>query len=587
MAQLLSVNVGLPRDIVWKGRTVHTGVWKNPVTGRCRVGRLNLEGDGQGDLAGHGGEHRAVFVYQIESYRYWREQLKRSDFVYGQFGENFTTEGLADDAVCIGDRFQIGTALFEVTQPRVTCFRVGIRMKEPRMASLLTSSGRPGFYFRVLREGEVGEGDEIVKVAEAGERMTVAEINALLYLPNHARDRLERALRIEALSRGWRRSFEALLQSQMDGSETGNAGLAPAAAAHPASPGFQSLVVASMDRESADVRSFIMQSADGHPLQISLPGQYVVVRLKPTAGGATFFRSYSLSGPLSTERYRISVKIEPNGAAGKYLREYLRVGDRLDVSSPRGSFVLQPGERPVVLLSAGIGATPVLAMLHALAAACSTRQVCWLHSARDGQHHPFAAEAGALIRTLAHGRSYVCYTRPAETDKSGEDFDATGRFSRAVFDELGLPPEADVYLCGPTRFMADMKEALVASGVALERIHIEIFNGGESMTPGVVGAMPRAPHPPSDDAKAGPLVSFARSGVSAHWDASRYASILEMAEACDLPVRWACRTGVCHNCESGLVSGAVVYKPEPLDKPADGNLLVCCSQPASDVVIDL
>ena len=204
MARLLSVNVGLPRDIAWKGRTVQTGIWKNPVAGRCRVGRLNLDGDGQGDLAGHGGEHRAVFVYQIESYRYWQEQLKRSDFVYGQFGENFTIEGLADDAVCIGDRFQIGSALFEVTQPRVTCFRVGIRMNEPRMAALLTSSGRPGFYFRVLREGEVAAGDEIVKVGAAGERMTVAEINALLYLPDHARNRLERALKIEALSKGWR-----------------------------------------------------------------------------------------------------------------------------------------------------------------------------------------------------------------------------------------------------------------------------------------------------------------------------------------------------------------------------------------------
>ena len=214
MARLLSVNVGLPRDIEWKGRTVHTAIWKDPVHGRCRVGRLNLDGDGQGDLAGHGGEQRAVFVYQIESYRYWQEQLKRTDFVYGQFGENFTIEGLPDDAVCIGDRYQIGSALFEVTQPRVTCYRVGIRMNEPRMPALLTSSGRPGFYFRVLQEGEVGAGDEIVKVGEAKERMTVAEINALLYSPDHARDRLERALRIEALSPGWRSSFEALLQSQ-------------------------------------------------------------------------------------------------------------------------------------------------------------------------------------------------------------------------------------------------------------------------------------------------------------------------------------------------------------------------------------
>jgi len=586
MARLLSVNVGLPRDIAWKERTVHTGVWKNPVTGRCRVGRLNLEGDGQGDLAGHGGEHRAVFVYQIESYRYWQEQLKRSDFAYGQFGENFTIEGLADDAVCIGDRFQIGTALFEVTQPRVTCFRVGIRMNEPRMASLLTSSGRPGFYFRVLREGEVVAGDEIVKVAEARERMTVAEINALLYLPPHPRDHLERALRIQALSTGWRGSFEALLRSQQDGAGTGNAGLAPEAAAHPASPGFQSLVVTSIDRESADVLSFVMQSADSQQLAMALPGQYVVVRLKPAAG-PTLFRSYSLSGPLSTERYRISLKIEPNGAAGNYLREHLRVGDRLDVSSPRGSFVLQPGERPIVLLSAGIGATPVLAMLHALAAASSTRQVMWLHTARDGQHHPFTGEVRRLMRALSNGRSYVCYTKPDSNDRTGEDFNATGRFSRSVFDQLGLPRDADVYLCGPTRFMADMKEALAALGVAAERVHIEIFNGGEPMTPGVVGAMRRAPHSPGDDANTGPLLSFARSGISAHWDASRYGSILEMAEACDVPVRWACRTGVCHSCESGLVSGAVIYEPEPLDKPADGNLLVCCSHPTSDVVIDL
>jgi MOSC domain-containing protein YiiM len=236
MAQLLSVNVGLPRDIAWKGRAVHTAIWKNPVRGRCHVGRLNVEGDRQGDLAGHGGEQRAVFVYQIESYRYWQERLKRTDFVYGQFGENFTVEGLPDDAVCVGDRYQIGGALFEVTQPRVTCYRVGIRMNEPRMPALLTSSGRPGFYFRVLREGDVGAGDEIVKVREAEERMTVAEINALLYSPNHPRNRLERALRIDALSPGWRGSFEALLQSEITGGKSGNAGLATAAAAHPAAP---------------------------------------------------------------------------------------------------------------------------------------------------------------------------------------------------------------------------------------------------------------------------------------------------------------------------------------------------------------
>jgi len=587
MARLLSVNVGLPRDIRWKGRTVHTGIWKYPVHGRCRVGRLNLEGDGQGDLAGHGGEQRAVLVYQIESYRYWQEQLKRTDFAHGQFGENFTIEGLPDDVVCIGDRYQIGSAVFEVTQPRVTCYRVGIRMNEPRMPAFLTSSGRPGFYFRVLQEGEVGAGDEIVKVGESDEQMTVAEINALLYSPDHAGDRLEAALQIKALSPGWRSSFEALLRSQMTTAASGNAGLVPAAAAHPVAPGFRPLAVTAINNESADVISLTMQSADGQPLPTALPGQYVVSRFQPSVGSPPLFRSYSLSGPLSTDRYRISVKIEPNGAAGTYLKEHVRVGDALDVSSPRGSFILQSGEQPVVLLSAGIGATPVLAMLHALASARSTRQVFWLHAARDQQHHSFAAEVRRLMLELRHGRTYVCYSRPGSRDKIGEDFEATGNLSRSVFEEVGIPREADVYLCGPTRFMADMKAALSTFGVAPERIHIEIFNGSEQMTPGVVGAATRIPHVPEDDANVGPLVSFARSGIAAHWKASAYQSILELAEACDVPVRWSCRTGVCHSCESGLVSGAVVYRPEPLDKPADGNVLVCCSQPICDVAVDL
>ncbi len=587
MARLLSVNVGLPRDIAWKGRTVHTGIWKSPVLGRCRVGRLNLEGDGQGDLAGHGGEQRAVFVYQIESYRYWEAELKRDDFVHGQFGENFTIEELADDSVCIGDRYQISNALFEVTQPRVTCYRLGIRMNEPRMAAMLTSSGRPGFYLRVLQEGEVGAGDEILKVGEAAERMTVAEVNALLYSPNHPRDRLERAVRIQALSPGWRSSFEAILQSQTTAAGGVNAGLAPPAAAHPVAPGFRPLTVTTIHRESADVVSLEMESADRGQLQTALPGQYVVLRLQSSASGAPLFRSYSLSGPASTARYRISVKLDPNSAAGAYLKEHFRVGDALDVSSPRGNFTLLPGEGPVVLLSAGIGATPVLAMLHALAAARSTRQVLWLHGARDREHHPFGAEVRGLMSALAHGRSYVCYSQPGAHDTMGEDFDASGHLSAAVFEEVGITREAAFYLCGPNRFMAGMKEALATLGMRPERIHMEIFNGGESMTPGVVGAATRAPHLPKDDGNTGPLISFARSGIAAHWNATTYQSILELAEACDVPVRWACRTGVCHSCESGLVSGAVSYGPEPLEKPADGNLLICCSQPVRDVVIDL
>ncbi|WP_241975151.1 2Fe-2S iron-sulfur cluster-binding protein [Paraburkholderia sp. BL17N1] len=168
-----------------------------------------------------------------------------------------------------------------------------------------------------------------------------------------------------------------------------------------------------------------------------------------------------------------------------------------------------------------------------------------------------------------------------------EDFDAAGHLSRAALDEVGIPREADVYLCGPTRFMSDMKVVLAVAGIAPKRIHVEIFNGGESMTPGIVGTPTRAPHLPKDDANTGPLVSFARSGITAHWKASAYQSILELAEACDVPVRWSCRTGVCHNCESGLISGSVIYQPDPLDPPAEGNVLICCSRPQDHVVIDV
>jgi MOSC domain-containing protein YiiM len=212
MGRLLSMNVGLPRDIEWRGRVVHTAVWKEPVRGRRMIRHLNIDGDGQGDLAGHGGEHRAVFVYQTDSYDYWRKELDRTDLAPGAFGENFTVEGLPDAEVCIGDRYRIGGALFEVSQPRVTCYRVGIRLNEPRMAALLVAHGRPGFYFRVLEEGEVEAGDDIVLVEKGAEHMTVAEVDALLYKSGHVADRLERALRIPALSSGWRSSFRSLLE---------------------------------------------------------------------------------------------------------------------------------------------------------------------------------------------------------------------------------------------------------------------------------------------------------------------------------------------------------------------------------------
>jgi len=586
MARLLSVNVGLPRDVPWRGKTVHTGIWKTAVEGRRRVRRLNLDGDGQGDLGGHGGEQRAVYVYQIESYRHWEEQLGRRDFVPGRFGENFTIEGLPDDEVCIGDRYRIGSALFEVTQPRVTCYRVGIRLEEPRMPALLTSSGRPGFYLRVLEEGEVGAGDAIVPVARGPEQMTIAEVNALLYSAQHPREKLERALRIPALSPGWRWSFEALLRSEeAHPGAAGNAGLVPAVAARTAAAGFRQLRVARIDREGVDVRSLVLEPTDGKPLTTPLPGQFVVVRFRPRSDGPPLIRSYSLSGPLSEAQYRISVKVEPNGAAGTYLERNVRPGDVLEVSEPRGAFVLEPGDRPVVLLSAGIGATPVLAMLHALATSGSLREVWWLHGARDGKSHSFAGEVRGLLGDLPRGRSHVWYSRPDAGDLQGRDYDSAGRLGVDALQALGVPQDADFYLCGPPSFLDEVRKGLTGRGVTADRIHFELFSGGPSLTPGMAAAPVRPPHPPAGAPGTGPQVSFARSGIAVRWRGDQ--SLLELAEVCEVPVRWSCRTGVCHNCESGLISGSVLYQPDPLDPPAEGNVLICCSRPKDDLVLDL
>ena len=416
VASVISVNVGLPREVEWQGKRVHTAVWKKPVPGRVMARRLNLDGDGQGDLIGHGGEHRALMVYQLDSYRFWESFLQRKDFEYGQFGENLTVEGLADTEVCIGDRYRIGKAVFEVTQPRVTCYRVGIRMNYPQMPSLLVSHKRPGFYFRVIEEGEVGAGDEIIKIAEGPEQVTVTEVDGLLYLPGHSRDQLQRALRVPALSTGWKVSLEALLA--VEGKEKqGNAGLAPSASPPPAWRGFRLLRVGAIRRECLDVLSFVFESEDGSRLPPPLPGQFLILRLRPKQDSEGVLRSYSISGPQDEESYRISVK-RADGAGSQYLHDQVRAGEQIEVAASRGSFTLGDGSRPVVFLSAGIGVTPTLAMLHAAAQEGSAREVWWCYGTRNGREHPFVGEVQSLLGRLPHARSFIAYSQPEEADEA-------------------------------------------------------------------------------------------------------------------------------------------------------------------------
>lgn len=566
---LVSVNVGMPADVPWRGRTVHTGIYKTPVTESVMVRRLNIDGDGQGDLGGHGGEQRAVMVYQTESYEYWKRHFGRVDLAPGMFGENFTVTGLADDEVFIGDRYRIGEAEFEVTQPRVTCFRVGMRLGEPEMPNLLVAHHRPGFYFRVIVEGRVTAGDVIERTRRGRHELTVAGVDALLYLPGRDVEMLRKAVDVPALSPGWQQSFAELLAVHGGTAATSP----PPVGVEPGWSGFRKLRVVETHRESPAVLSIEFESSDGAPLPVARPGQYLTLRI-PDAGSPTPLRSYSLSGGQPGLRYRISVKREEHGMVSRWLHGQVEAGSVIDVAAPRGDFYLGDGAGPIVLASAGIGVTPVLAMLHALAAAHSDREIHWLHITRDAQSLAFGAEVTELVEALPNARHQIIYTAD------------TGRPDEQVIAALNLPCDADAYLCGPNRFMDDMRGALVVAGIDAAHIHTELFGALPPINPGIVDSPRPAPHRPAGPAGTGPPVSFSRSGVTVNWS-PEYPSILELAEACDVPTRFSCRSGVCHTCVTPVIGGATVYDQPPLELPPDGTVLICVAQPCEDLVLDL
>jgi ferredoxin-NADP reductase/MOSC domain-containing protein YiiM len=578
MATLLSVNVGLPKDVAWQGHTVHTGIWKYPVAGPQMVRRLNIDGDGQGDLNGHGGEQRAVLVYQAASYDYWQDHLGRNDLEFGQFGENLTVDGLGDDEVCIGDRYRIGEAEFEVTQPRVTCYRVGMRLGEPELPSLLVAHHRPGFYMRVITEGRVQAHDEIVRIRRGRHAISVADIDALLYLPARNMEQLRAAVDIPALSPGWQQSFHELLEStaQHGGPDTRALGV------EPGWPGFRQMHVVDVVAESSTVTSIYLSAAQGESLPAPKAGQYITLRATG-AGDPAPVRSYSLSSDAASGTYRISIKREPKGVVSSYLNTQLRPGSVLDVAAPRGEFVLSDGSNPVLLISAGIGVTPVLAMLHQLADAKSERDIWWIHTARDAHQQAFAGEAHQLLQTLPRSRERIFYTSP---DAEPASPIIKGRPTLTALAGLGLPIDATTYICGPAAFMAQMQAALVELGIAPERVRTELFGALPAINPGVTDVAHPAPHPPSGPAGTGPQITFARSGLTVHWS-DRQRSLLELADACDVPTRWSCRTGVCHTCVTPILSGTISYAPDPLEAPRPDEVLICCAQPQGEVVLDL
>ena len=305
----------------------------------------------------------------------------------------------------------------------------------------------------------------------------------------------------------------------------------------------------------------------------------------PGAGTPAPVRSYSLSSAPQAGTYRISVKREPRGAASGWLSQRLAAGELLEVAAPRGEFTLDDGAEPVLLVAAGIGVTPVLAMLHQLAAERSEREVWWLYAARSPAEHPFAAEAHQLLASLPHAREHIYYSA-ATADERHRRHATAGRLTADQLTTRGIPTAASAYICGPSSFMTDMRDALTALGVRAANIHTEQFAALTAINPGLTARPPVAPHQPPGPRGSGPRVTFARSGITTAFD-SRWRSVLDLADACDAPTRWACRAGVCHTCITPLLSGTYGYDPEPLEPPADGQVLICCAQPKTDLVLDM
>jgi ferredoxin-NADP reductase len=439
------------------------------------------------------------------------------------------------------------------------------------LPALLVSHHRPGFYLRVITEGRIAAGDQIVKTRTGPEALSVADTDALLYLPGPATGKLRAALRIGALSPGWQGSFRDMLA-------------APAPEPGPAWPAFKTLKVTKIEHEDTAVCSVYLAAGDGTALLAARAGQYLTLRVTGAAQPAPV-RSYSLSSAPAAGTYRISVKREPHGVASGWLHQHLKPGALLEAAAPRGEFTLDDGTGPVLLISAGIGVTPVLSMLHQLAGQHSTRSIWWLHGARSPQEHAFAAEAHTLLTSLPRAHEHVYYSAATLPERQGAHA-AAGHLTKDTLAALSLPASATAYVCGPQSFMADMQQALTAADVDPARIRTELFGALPSINPGLAGQAQRPPHQPAGPPGTGPLVTFARSGISAPF-ATGQRSVLELADACDVPSRWSCRTGVCHTCVTPLLSGRVSYRPDPLELPAHGQVLICCARPGTDIVLDM
>lgn len=561
--KVVSLNVGEPRSVTYRGLSFRTGIFKQPTGQPLALKQLNFAGDGQADLSAHGGIDKAVYCYPIEHYEFWRRELGRGGFPMGQFGENVTTAGLVESELRIGDVLRIGTATVQVSEPRIPCYKLVMRMEAGTdFAVRFLAANRTGFYCRVLHEGIVKISDALTLLESDAASPTVSEVIAATQFADRDLVGLRRVRRARGISVKWqsrvRRMIDAEVRRRMDAS---------GAQRNP-------FAVDEVVRETKDVVSIWLRPSDGGPVSAALPGQYVTIAW---ADGMT--RTYSLSAIDVGRRYRITVKLvrDARGVLGRASARIaeLKTGDILGVERPRGNFHPDvDDDTPLVLAAAGIGVTPIMAMLER-ATRRGRRDVFVALGMRGADEHPLLNELEALAAQRRRLTVRLAYSRHQGMPAEGLPAPKRGRLTAADLLPHAAAPLAETFLCGPQDFIRQMHDGLVERGVNSQCIRYESFGPSTLLPARAVAADPHATF----------TVSFTRSDVQAVWSPAS-GTLLNLAEAAGVSPAFGCRSGACGLCRTAISEGRVSYV-EPIDEPDAGYVFPCCAIPQTDCWLDL
>jgi MOSC domain-containing protein YiiM/ferredoxin-NADP reductase len=562
--KVVSLNVGEPRLVTYRGMSFRTGILKTPIDAPLILQRLNFAGDKQADTSAHGGVDKAVYCYPLEHYDFWRREIGRPTLPMGQFGENVTTAGLLESELRIGDILRIGTALLQVSEPRIPCYKLVMHMNAGSDFSIrFLAANRTGFYCRVLEEGTVAPAEAITLVSREPSSPTVSEVIAATQFADREPAKLRQVVRARDISAKWRsrvrRMIDAELRRRMEH------------AAPPSRP----LIVDETVPDARDVFSIWLVSPDGASLPPALPGQYLTLTWPDGLK-----RTYSLSALDAGKRYRITVKLarDRQGSLGPASSRIatLKRGDRLDAERPRGNFHPDvEADTPLVLAAAGIGATPIMTMLDRVTRD-GRRKVFAAFGMRAPDQHPLIDELKVLVEGRANLDVRLAYSQYDGAPVAGLPVAKRGRLAAADLLPQAAAPLAEVFLCGPGEFIRHMHDGLTAAGINPLCIRYEAFG-------------PSTLVPARTDLAADPLtklsVTFARSNMEAVWTPAS-GTLLNLAEAVGVSPTFGCRAGSCGLCRTKVTAGKVSYV-EPIDEPEAGYVYPCCAIPETDCRLEM